>query len=62
MTMKPSTKSETVLLVKAWAKGELKSFIAPRMIEYHAAMMRKLRFKREYPKEYKMLTKVNSVN
>ena len=58
--MKPATYKETVAIVKAFAAGSLKEFLRPLGIEYSAALMRLVRFRRKYPKIYKKLYKVTS--
>lgn len=55
--MKPATYTETVLIVQAWSVGNLKHFITTICMTYHCAMMRIARFKRQYPSEFKRLTK-----
>lgn len=56
--MKVSTYNETVEIVRARNAGRLKEFLASKCMGYHTAVMRVIRFRREYPAEYRRLTKM----
>lgn len=55
--MKPSTRKQTIEIVAAHVAGTLKAWATANCMTYHCAMMRLTRFRREYPAEYRRLTK-----
>lgn len=55
--MKPSTYTETVEIVRAWAGGQLKIFIETRHITYECAKKRMARLRRENPEAYRSAVK-----
>lgn len=57
--MKPATYQETVLLVKAWCRGEFKVFIIKQQLSYDCARQRVSRFRRAFPDVYKRLCKMS---
>lgn len=55
--MKPSTYTETVEMVTAWSCGKLKFLIVQKHITYDCAKKRILRFRSQYPLEYRRIVK-----
>lgn len=56
--MKPSTHKQTLEIVAAYVAGTLKAWAMVHHMTYVCARVRLLRFRREYPAEYRRLAKM----
>lgn len=58
--MKPATYTETLVIVREFARGRLKQFLVGKHMEYHCAMKRISRFRQEYPAVYRRAVKMST--
>ena len=56
--MKPATHKQTLEIVAAYVAGTLKAWATSNCMTHGCARMRLMRFRREYPKEYRRLAKM----
>lgn len=58
--MKPAIHNETIELIKAWARGDLKAQLAAAGVSYPCAMQRMSRFRREHPAQYRRIIRLST--